>query len=394
MCCITALFKLAVKMEGQIMPPVDSTAEVELSVSDFVALHNQILEYALPNVTIVGELLNFRVSKNRWVYFDLKDDTASVRFFGTICSLSGPLEDGMLLKVRGVPKLHPLYGFSINVLNIQPAGEGAIRKAFDLLQAKLTSEGLFDPARKRALPYPPERVGIITSSESAAYADFMKIISARWSGMEVVLADVQVQGEAAPEQIVQAIADMNSLPEPPDVLVITRGGGSSDDLWAFSTEQVTRAVAASRVPTLVAIGHEIDLSLAELAADQRASTPSNAAELLTPDRREVLRSLKVAESSLIQFLTGQIKRAKLQIEHRAEQLHGLPLQNLKHARNRLQSATQILELVSPQAILKRGYAIVRDEQGRVVRTVTVAAALGRLELEFADGTIETNVEQS
>jgi exodeoxyribonuclease VII large subunit len=187
---------------------------------------------------------------------------------------------------------------------------------------------------------------------------------------------------------------MNSLPEPPDVLVITRGGGSSDDLWAFSTEQVTRAVAASRVPTLVAIGHEIDLSLAELAADQRASTPSNAAELLTPDRREVLRSLKVAESSLIQFLTGQIKRAKLQIEHRAEQLHGLPLQNLKHARNRLQSATQILELVSPQAILKRGYAIVRDEQGRVVRTVTVAAALGRLELEFADGTIETNVEQS
>ncbi len=375
------------------MPPVE-TGDVELSVSDFVALHNQILEYALPTVTIVGELANFKVSKNRWVYFDLKDDTASVRFFGTVYQLSGPLEDGMVLKVRGTPRLHPLYGFSINVLSMQPAGEGAIRKAFDLLQAKLSSEGLFDPARKRALPYPPERVGIITSSESAAYADFMKIISARWTGLEIVLADVQVQGEAAPAQIVRAIAELNALAKPPDVLVITRGGGSSDDLWAFSTEQVTRAVAASRVPTLVAIGHEIDLSLAELAADQRASTPSNAAELLTPDKRDVLRSLKETDRSLLQLLTGQIKQAKLQLTYRAQQLEDLPLRSLAQARRRLVSAAQMLELISPQATLRRGYTIVRDAQGRVVRTVPAATAAQHLALEFVDGTIKAEVEKS
>src|SRR4051794_4159186 len=124
------------------MSPDEPNLALELSVSDFVALHNQILEYALPNVTVVGELANFRVSKNRWVYFDLKDETASVRFFGTVYQLSGPLEDGMLLRVNGNPRLHPQYGFSINVLSMQPAGEGSLRKAFDLLQAKLTAEGL------------------------------------------------------------------------------------------------------------------------------------------------------------------------------------------------------------------------------------------------------------
>ncbi|HET7630253.1 MAG TPA: exodeoxyribonuclease VII large subunit, partial [Candidatus Saccharimonadales bacterium] len=238
------------------MPPIDASPEFELSVSDFVALHNQILEYALPEVTIVGELTNFRVSKNRWIYFDLKDETASVRFFGTVYQLSGPLEDGMLLRVRGTPRLHPLYGFSVTVSSLQPAGEGSLLKAFDLLQAKLTAEGLFDPARKRSLPYPPERIGLITSSESAAYADFMKIIGARWSGLEIVLADVQVQGEAAIAQLVAAVEMFNQLAQPPEVLIVTRGGGSAEDLQAFSSEQVTRAVAASRIPTLVAVGHE------------------------------------------------------------------------------------------------------------------------------------------
>ena len=375
------------------MEPTDFSPQVELTVSDFVALHNQIMEYALPNVTVVGELANFRISKNRWVYFDLKDDAASVRFFGTVYSLSGPLEDGMLLKVNGNPRLHPQYGFSINVLSMQPAGEGSLHRAFDLLQAKLTKEGLFDPARKRPLPYPPERIGIITSSESAAYADFIKIVNARWAGMKIVLADVQVQGDAAPGQIVEAIAEFNALAQPPDVLVITRGGGSSDDLWAFNTEQVTRAVAASRVPTLVAIGHEIDFSLAELAADQRASTPSNAAELLTPDKREVAGSLRTARQILARSLTQSVQISRKTIETYHRELQRETVHSLQRQRQRLALKRQVLELLSPTAILQRGYAIIRDSKTRaVVRHVRGVASGQRLSIELHDGSIEAEVQ--
>src|SRR5262249_41631813 len=162
--------------------------------------------------------------------------------------LPGPLEDGMLLHVRAVPRLHNQFGFSLNIINLQPAGEGSIRKAAALLEAKLAAEGLFDESRKRVLPYPPSKIGLVTSGESAAYADFIKIVQSRWGDIQIVHAEVQVQGEAAPAQIVAAIEQLNGLATPPEVIVITRGGGSADDLQAFSTEQVTRAVAASRVP--------------------------------------------------------------------------------------------------------------------------------------------------
>ncbi|HZM63792.1 MAG TPA: exodeoxyribonuclease VII large subunit, partial [Candidatus Saccharimonadales bacterium] len=168
--------------------------DLTLTVSEFVALVNQTLEYAYPNVTITGELANFRVSKNRWVYFDLKDTESSIKCFGTVYQLPGPLEDGIMLAVKGAPRLHPLYGFSVNVLSMTPVGEGSIKKAAALLQAKLTAEGLFDAERKRPLPHPPYSIGLITSAESAAYRDFMKILNARWGGVTVTLADVQVQG--------------------------------------------------------------------------------------------------------------------------------------------------------------------------------------------------------
>ncbi len=242
--------------------------EVVLGVSDFVAVLNQTLDYAYPEVTIIGELANLRVSRGRWLYFDLKDEISTVKFFGTVRQLPGPLEDGMVLRVRGMPRLHHQYGFSVNVVAIQPAGEGTIKRAAQLLQAKLAKEGLFDEARKRQLPYPPARIGLITSRQSAAYADFIKVLGARWRGVEVEVIDVQVQGEAAPEQLVGALKQLNNLAEPPEVAVLIRGGGSAEDLAAYSSESVVRAVAASRVPTLVAIGHETDLSLAELAADQ------------------------------------------------------------------------------------------------------------------------------
>ncbi|MDB5163713.1 MAG: Exodeoxyribonuclease 7 large subunit [Candidatus Saccharibacteria bacterium] len=366
--------------------------ELILSVTDFVALLNQTLEFAYPNVVITGELANFRVSKNRWVYFDLKDEFSSVKFFGTVYQLPGPLEDGLLLQVRAQPRLHPQYGFSLTIQNIQLAGEGSLKRAALLLQAKLTVEGLFDEDRKRRLPYPPQSIGLITSGESAAYADFTKIMNARWGGVEIQLADVQVQGEVAPEQIVRAIEFFNQHADGPDVLVLTRGGGSAEDLAAFSTEQVTRAIAGSRIPTIVAIGHEVDLSLAELAADKRASTPSNAAELLVPDKKHELAQLSQALQNLHHYL-----------RHSAE----LRLQSLAQDKQRLSEAIQsllsdrvdeidykkrLLLALSPREALKRGFAIVR-KNGQLVRSAKVLRVGNSFGIEFSDGEVRALVDK-
>lgn len=365
-------------------------AAVELSVSDFVALLNQTLEYAYPSVIITGELANLRVSKNRWVYFDLKDENASVKFFGTVYQLPGPLEDGMLLKVRGQPRLHQLYGFSVNILNIQPAGEGTIKKAAQLLQAKLAKEGLFDEARKRPLPYPPKHIGLITSGQSAAYADFIKILNARWHGLQVDLIDVQVQGEVAPAQIIGALEQFNEQAQPPEVVVLIRGGGSAEDLAAFSTEQVTRAVAASRVPTLAAIGHEIDLSLAELAADRRASTPSNAAELLVPDRAQTLKELQKDRQKLEQLIMQKLRLKQAEIGIAANTVD----QGWQGFAGRISRditlKKQLLEAFNPDAALERGYALVR-RQGTMVRSARALKPEDNLEIQFKDGAASATV---
>lgn len=342
-----------------------SNEPLVLSVSEFVAFANQTLEFAYPSVVIRGELANFRVSKNKWVYFDLKDGESSLKFFGTVYQLQTPLEDGMLLEVRGTPRLHNLYGFSVTIQQISLVGEGTIKQASKLLEAKLAQEGLFDPLRKRTLPYPPERIGLVTSAESAAYADFMKIINARWAGVEIVLCDVQVQGVSAPGQIIDAVHTLNQLPDLPEVLVIIRGGGSAEDLQAFSAEQVVRAVAGSRIPTLVAIGHEVDVSLSELAADRRASTPSNAAELLVPDKTQVLSGLRQEKKALGRFLSETLRLQAEAVNSKAAHIAQLTVGVLEHARISLNYRQEILAAYNPQAALARGYSLMRSQQALV-----------------------------
>lgn len=368
------------------------TPEISLSVSDFVALLNQTLEYSLNGIVVVGELANLRVSKNRWLYFDLKDETCTVKFFGTVYQLPGPLEDGMLLRVKGNPRLHNQYGFSVNVTNIQPAGEGTIKRAAQLLEAKLQAEGLFDAARKRALPYPPTKIGLITSKQSAAYADFIKILGARWHGVEVQLIDVQVQGEAAVPQVTAALEQFNAEAEPPDILVLIRGGGSPEDLAAFSSEQVTRAVAASRVPTLVAIGHEVDVSLAELAADQRASTPSNAAELLVPDRSQLLRALPAYAQQLGQLMEQRIGSAQREVGTADKELTRQLHEKMRSFKGIIERQTHLLHALSPESILQRGYAIVRTD-GQALRGVQALSAGAIVEVKLAKGGFAATVNQ-
>lgn len=369
-----------------------SSSPVQLTVSEFVAVLNQTLEYAYSSVTIVGELSNFRISKNKWVYFDLKDEQSSVKFFGTVFQLPGPLEDGMMLQVQGMPRLHNQFGFSVNVSSMLPVGEGSLRKAAELLRAKLEAEGLFDAERKRPIPYPPQTIGLITSGESAAYHDFIKIINQRWAGVQIRLADVQVQGEAAVGQIVAALEQFNAKAETPDVLVLTRGGGSADDLAVFSTEQVTRAVAASRIPTVVAIGHEVDVSLVELAADQRASTPSNAAELLVPDKKAVAAQLVTVRSRLLDMVEQRLRDEQGQLGQQRALLRQHMRHHLEVCGQLLVRSQQLLRALDPNAALARGYAVVRSS-GKIIKSVKQLHAGDKLTIQLTDGQIDATVER-
>jgi exodeoxyribonuclease VII large subunit len=370
------------------------SAEVfTISVSEFVGSVNQLLQQAYPYIDIEGELSNLRVSKNKWVYFDLKDEAAQVKCFATVYAVSGLLEDGMLVRISGSPRLHPHYNFSVTVQRIVPVGKGALRRSAELLQAKLSAEGLFDNDRKRALPAVPCRIALITAATSAAYADFIKIAAARWPALVIDHYDVLVQGDNAPVQIVAALAAVNQQPELTDAVVVIRGGGSTEDLAAFNDEQVVRAVAASRTPTLVAIGHEIDTSLAELAADCRASTPSNAAELLLPDQSVVHRELQHKQIILSQTLQRIVARRREDVG----QLHNAANVALQHVYARSQAAIMqmrnLLAAYNPRRPLQQGYALV-THNGTTVRTVAAVQTDDMIAIEFIDGSATAAVQQT
>lgn len=361
------------------------------SVTDFVTVFNQTISHVYSSVVIEGELSNFRVSKGRWVYFDLKDEHSQVKFFGTVYQLPAPLEEGMMLRVSGVPQLHPNYGFSITLQSIALAGEGTIKKASQLLERKLEKEGLFAADRKRQPAYPPNHIGLIASKESAAYSDFIKIITARWRGLSIDHYDVQVQGDQATPQIIEAIQYFNSHEQPPEVLVITRGGGSSDDLQAFSSEPLVRAVAASRIPTVLAIGHERDISLAERAADVHASTPSNAAELLVPDRMEQQAWLRQAQQGLGQRLQDILGLHQQRLQTTTHDIRQMVEHRLQREGQYLTQLSETLEQINPRRILQRGYAVVRSE-GMVVRRQEHIKSGQAVDIEFYDGHTQAEVQ--
>lgn len=361
------------------------------SVTDFVAVFNQTINTTYPYVVIEGELSNFRVSKGRWVYFDLKDEASQIKFFGTVYQLTAPLEDGMLLRVSGTPQLHPNFGFSITIQSIALAGEGSIKKASKLLELKLEKEGLFSLERKRQPNYPPAHIGLIASKESAAYSDFLKIIQARWPGIVIDHFDVQVQGDQAPNQIVEAIQYFNGHNQPPEVLVITRGGGSADDLQAFNSEPVVRAIAASRISTVVAIGHERDISLAERAADVHASTPSNAAELLVPDRQEQQLQLNELKHALNQRLRDVARLHAHYLQTIAQDIHQQLIHRLSREGQYLKQLSETLEQINPQRVLRRGYVVVRAN-GKTLRRAQQVVPGQNVDLEFYDGTVQAKVQ--
>jgi len=348
--------------------------DVLLSVSDFVALTNQTLEYAYPVVSIVGEVAEYRISQGKWVSFKIKDAGAVVNCFAGIYQMRVPLTDGMKVVVTANPKLNPKGYFNLNVRAVKPIGEGSIKKGFELLKAKLEAEGLFAPERKRVLPRVPQSVAVITSTESAAYADFTRILNERWGGLSVEVAHTQVQGDPAPDQIIRAIHYFNGLETVPEVLVIIRGGGSAEDLSTFNDEPLARAIAESRIPTLVGVGHEIDHSLADMVADVRAATPTHAAETLVPDRREIIRSAHTQSNSIGHLLVQAIDHYSRQTRENLEAAFRRTQERLDDTFERLATLRVAIAQLNPENVLQRGYALLRGDvqQGSTIEIETAA----------------------
>jgi len=329
------------------------------AVSDFIALTNQTLEYAYPSVEVEGEVASFKVNQNKYVFFDLKDADGSIGCFMTVWQLRIPIEDGMKVIVTATPKLTQWGKFSLTVRAVRPSGEGSLKKSFELLKAKLEKEGLFADERKRQLPYLPQNVAVISSVQAAGYADFMKIVNDRWGGLKFAVASVQVQGADAPDQMIRALRYFNSHEELPDVIVIVRGGGSADDLSAFNDEQLVREIAASRVPTLVGVGHETDTSLADMVADVRAATPSNAAHLLVPDRKEVIRDIRRSVRGLLPQIERTIEQRRSELQAIIEAAFLSIHRRYEQTYNTFDATKRVLAQLNPDNVLARGYALIR-----------------------------------
>ncbi len=346
--------------------------ENKFTPTEFIAVINQTLEYAYSSVLVEGEVASFKVNQGKWVFFDLKDEGAVVPCFMPVWDLRMPLEDGMKVVVRGFPKVTGKGKFSFTVNAVKPVGEGNLKKAYEMLKKKLSDEGLFDVAKKRPLPESITKIGVISSTQAAGYADFIKIINARWGGMKVQVAHTQVQGLDAPDQMMRALKYFNERGEM-DVIVIIRGGGSADDLSCFNDEMLVREIASSRIPVITGIGHEVDESLADLAADVRASTPSNVAEILTPDKIEEKKKIDNLINRAEQVVLMSIKKMLDENANKMQRcLDKIKMEQTK-LKEILEQKMKLLEVLNPEKVLSQGYAIVAGKVsvGNVVKITTI-----------------------
>lgn len=334
--------------------------ELKLTVSQFIDFCNQSLDYAFPHLVVEGEVASFKINQNKWVFFDLKDAESTIGCFMTVSQLNVALADGMRIQVWATPGLTRWGKFSLTVRKILPVGEGSIKKSFELLKRKLLAEGVFDPAKKRALPAKVTKVGVISSVAAAGYLDFLKILDNRWGGLRIYTINTNVQGISASEQMIRALEYFNQHGQV-EVIALLRGGGSADDLAAFNDEQLARAIAASRIPVLTGIGHEIDESLADLAADVRASTPSNAAERLVPDRQATSEANQITIARLKQKILEQINLAMRSNRDQIKEITRRLQDRLERQQRHVEQQMRILDSLSPERVLDRGYAIVTGD---------------------------------
>ena len=391
-----------------------------LSVSELNQYVGELLsaDPILHGLRVQGEISGFKRHSSGHLYFSLKDENALVRcvmFRSQAYELDFRPEDGMQVVLTGYASLYARDGaFQLYALSLDKQGEGELYARFLKLKARLESEGYFDPANKKEIPFLPRRVGIVTSGTGAAIQDVFNIVSRRFPDMPMVLAPVRVQGAGAAEEIAEAIARMNAL-HAADVLIVGRGGGSMEDLWAFNEPVVAEAIFHSDIPVISAVGHETDFTIADFVADMRAPTPSAAAELAVPEEDACRRAVEELAQRLRRGLTAtitesrgrirllaashafhipaeRIAEARMTLDRDTERMSLAAMTRIRDERSGLLTAEGRIRALNPLSVLMRGYAVVSDENGRMATGVGALRKGQTVTLQMHDGSAAATID--
>lgn len=387
------------------------------TVTNLTSLIRDILEGTFSNITLEGEISNYRPNASGHMYFTLKDSNAqisAVMFRGKAAYLKFAPKDGMKVRVTGSVSVYaPRGNYQIIINKMEIAGQGDILQILEERKQRLAAEGLFLPERKKPIPHYAKRIGIVTSPTGAALRDILQITRRRNRGVDVVIFPALVQGEGAAETIAKQIENANDF-NLCDVLIVGRGGGSLEDLLPFSDETVVRAIVNSKIPVVSAVGHEIDWALSDYAADMRAPTPSAAAELVVSKQADLIQTLDTYINFFYTEISSKVEKLKLmtksfsienleirfrtieqpllnRLDYAKDSLSDGIAQKIKDTRQKIQNCATILENASPQTILNRGYSMVKTAGGKVVRSETDVAPGEKLEIYPAKGKIEATV---
>jgi len=389
-----------------------------LTVSELTRKIKQILESGFPSIAVQGEISNFKRHSSGHLYFTMKDEAAQlpcVMWRSRAAVLSFLPSDGLKAIASGRISVYEVRGsYQLDVQSLRPLGAGELQAAFEELKKRLGAEGLFDPSRKRPLPVYPTRIGLVTSPTGAVLQDMKNVFRRRFPGLQLVLVPVRVQGAGAAAEIAEAVDDLSRYGSL-DLVIVARGGGSLEDLWAFNEEIVARAIARSRVPVVSAVGHETDFTIADFVADVRAPTPSAAAELVVPDRRQILENVADSWYRIQQSVLGILgdKRERIHnllnsyafnrpvdllrqhsqhVDETLRTLHRVAAHAFALTEAREGSLDQRLRALDPRLALRRGYAIVRKD-GAIVSSVRKVHAGETVDMEFQDGRVRSTIEQ-
>ena len=348
----------------------------------------------LMNVAVTGEISNLKYHSSGHVYFSLNDENSKINCFlpsSYVKNLSYELGDGLEITASGKVNVYRRGGYySLFVRSIQVAGEGNLSMAFQLMKEKLEKEGLFDPAHKRPIPAFPHKIGILTSSTGAAVKDIVKIIRSKNELVDILIFPVQVQGEGAAQNIAETLKFVNDNYDDIDTLIVGRGGGSQEDLWAFNEEVLARAIYASRIPVISAVGHEIDFSISDFVADLRAETPTAAADIAVPDIGELVEKLNKFSDEMLIHLKNKLSLGELRTEKALNQLKTDLEMLLLSRSNEIEKLKLILEQNDPHRIMERGYTVIESE-GRVIRTPEELKD-GEYDIVFRSGKVRVKIE--
>lgn len=400
-------------------PPQAAPERPILGVGQLLAGLSGLFERHVGRILVMGEISNLHEAHSGHAYFTLKDADGQIRaalFRGNASRLPFRLEEGLEVVVEAEVSIYAARGdLQLIVRGVEPRGVGALQLAFEQLRRRLEAEGLFDPATKRPIPVHPRRIGLVTSPKGAAIRDVLEVTGQRFPAIPILISPCLVQGETAPAQIAAAIARLADFQDV-DVVLLVRGGGSIEDLWAFNSEIVARAVRASRAPVVSGVGHETDFTIADLAADARAATPSAAAMLATPDREALARVVERDRRRLLGLVAGRVERARArhekgkaalaahspraQVERaRAREARARAAaevaiaRRLEQARRRFIEWATRLDALSPLGVLARGFALVRRaDDGRIVRSPRDVRPADRLAVRLAEGSLVARVE--